>query len=542
MAYDENKLKELEAQYENGMFPYEHYIEIKKEIMGADFVDNTETAQPAAPPVQTAAPVLPMMDIPQVHALDYHVRVDNKEIGIFKRDELIEMARSGEIDKDALVYFEGIDNWIEAGNTPSIEDYFPAVPPPGSKAEKRRKAAQEAKDRAEQQRITEEKRKADELRLAEEKRRADEQKEHERKLADEKNKIEAERIAAQRRRAEEQRKLDEEARRAADAQTARIKAENEAAAARQRSYQQNSSSSYTSYDSVSSDKNQILLIILSVVLGGLGIDRFYGGRIWLGIGKIASMFMGVGFIWWIIDVVLAVAGLQKDADGYNIRGSVSLPSVFSGALSFLDRHKKVVLIVIVALAAILAGKILIDRISSLSSSGDKQTTAVTESVNDSGGGQRTTASAPAPVKRVQAETLMNGTHTFTPRLQPTRGGLPVHNIYIPQIVVTDAFFIIFLCSNASGYFRDGTAAYSNVDWDPGVDGFFDERFFTLQDLDNPSRTFRPLSAECTSNGMGKIWYITYDNVKATRLKFSGKQYFSDSHEFIFEEIIMSEPD
>ncbi|AZZ65342.1 TM2 domain-containing protein [Metamycoplasma phocicerebrale] len=53
------------------------------------------------------------------------------------------------------------------------------------------------------------------------------------------------------------------------------------------------------------------MTLLSFFLGGLGIDRFYAGRIGLGVLKI---FFGFG-IWQLIDFILAVAGLQKDANG-----------------------------------------------------------------------------------------------------------------------------------------------------------------------------------------------------------------------------------
>jgi hypothetical protein len=63
---------------------------------------------------------------------------------------------------------------------------------------------------------------------------------------------------------------------------------------------------------------------LSIFLGGIGADRFYAGRIGLGIVKLLSMGIGIGAIWWVIDIFLAFMGLQKDSNGdYITRGTSS---------------------------------------------------------------------------------------------------------------------------------------------------------------------------------------------------------------------------
>jgi hypothetical protein len=66
--------------------------------------------------------------------------------------------------------------------------------------------------------------------------------------------------------------------------------------------------------------------------------------------------------------------------------------------------------------------------------------------------------------------------------------------------------------------------------------------FTLQDLDNPSRFFTEVTAQETHNGMGRIWNVSYRRFNATRLRLSGKQYSGDAAPFVFEEIILGEPD
>jgi len=54
-------------------------------------------------------------------------------------------------------------------------------------------------------------------------------------------------------------------------------------------------------------------LILSIFLGGLGIDRFYLGYTLLGILKlITGGFFG---IWWLIDIVLIATRKMTDSDG-----------------------------------------------------------------------------------------------------------------------------------------------------------------------------------------------------------------------------------
>jgi hypothetical protein len=65
-------------------------------------------------------------------------------------------------------------------------------------------------------------------------------------------------------------------------------------------------------------------VVLSIFLGTLGVDRFYAGRIGLGIIKLLSNFVGIGVIWWLIDIFLALTGRQKDGYGdYITRGTSS---------------------------------------------------------------------------------------------------------------------------------------------------------------------------------------------------------------------------
>jgi len=71
------------------------------------------------------------------------------------------------------------------------------------------------------------------------------------------------------------------------------------------------------YEAKESDKDWIVLSLLSFFLGYLGIDRFYAGRVGLGIGKLLTLG-GLG-LWAFIDFILALCGQVKDAQGRYIR-------------------------------------------------------------------------------------------------------------------------------------------------------------------------------------------------------------------------------
>nr|MCK4930450.1 TM2 domain-containing protein [Nanoarchaeota archaeon] len=53
--------------------------------------------------------------------------------------------------------------------------------------------------------------------------------------------------------------------------------------------------------------NWILTLIMSILFGGLGVDRFIMGHVGLGILKLIITIITLGFggfIWWLIDVIL----------------------------------------------------------------------------------------------------------------------------------------------------------------------------------------------------------------------------------------------
>ncbi len=69
-----------------------------------------------------------------------------------------------------------------------------------------------------------------------------------------------------------------------------------------------------------SDKDWNRAFILSVLFGFLGADRFYLGRIGLGILKLLTF--GGYFVWWVVDIILLLQGRMKDDLGREVRRRV----------------------------------------------------------------------------------------------------------------------------------------------------------------------------------------------------------------------------
>ncbi|HEX5858185.1 MAG TPA: TM2 domain-containing protein, partial [Microbacterium sp.] len=59
-----------------------------------------------------------------------------------------------------------------------------------------------------------------------------------------------------------------------------------------------------------SPKSWLATLLLSIFLGELGIDRFYLGKVGTGILKLLTLG-GFG-VWWLIDVILVIAGAMRD--------------------------------------------------------------------------------------------------------------------------------------------------------------------------------------------------------------------------------------
>ncbi len=64
---------------------------------------------------------------------------------------------------------------------------------------------------------------------------------------------------------------------------------------------------------VFSDKDFMITLLLSILVGGFGADRFYLGHIGLGVLKLITLG-GCG-VWAIIDIILIAIGNVRDAQG-----------------------------------------------------------------------------------------------------------------------------------------------------------------------------------------------------------------------------------
>ena len=66
-----------------------------------------------------------------------------------------------------------------------------------------------------------------------------------------------------------------------------------------------------------SEANWWTTLILSLLLGWMGADRFYLGSPVLGIIKFVTM--GGFIVWWVIDLILLCANRMKDDNGAIVR-------------------------------------------------------------------------------------------------------------------------------------------------------------------------------------------------------------------------------
>lgn len=65
-----------------------------------------------------------------------------------------------------------------------------------------------------------------------------------------------------------------------------------------------------------SEKGYVPMILLCFFLGGLGVHRFYAGKV--GTGILMLLTLGGLGIWTLIDFIIIVLGNFKDSDGLRI--------------------------------------------------------------------------------------------------------------------------------------------------------------------------------------------------------------------------------
>jgi TM2 domain-containing membrane protein YozV len=70
-----------------------------------------------------------------------------------------------------------------------------------------------------------------------------------------------------------------------------------------------------------SEKQKLIAGLLQILIGGLGIGRFYTGHVGIGIAQIAVTLVtcGIGAIWGLIDGILILVNGGTDAEGRPLR-------------------------------------------------------------------------------------------------------------------------------------------------------------------------------------------------------------------------------
>jgi len=90
-------------------------------------------------------------------------------------------------------------------------------------------------------------------------------------------------------------------------------------------------------NSIKPQKDFLVAWLLSLFLGVFGVDRFYLGKIGTGILKLIT-FGGAG-IWWLIDLIMILAGKMRDKNGNELTGyedKKKIAWIVSGAVLVLS--------------------------------------------------------------------------------------------------------------------------------------------------------------------------------------------------------------
>ncbi len=71
-------------------------------------------------------------------------------------------------------------------------------------------------------------------------------------------------------------------------------------------------------------RDPTLLLLLSIFLGYLGVDRFLLGDVGQGVGKLlTTLFCGIGFIWWFIDL-FQISQATRNYNYLKLRQAINL--------------------------------------------------------------------------------------------------------------------------------------------------------------------------------------------------------------------------
>ena len=65
---------------------------------------------------------------------EYHISLDSKNLGVFTLTQL----KQHKVDPNALVWYDGIDNWKPVAEVEELKSYIKATPPPLPKSNKKK--------------------------------------------------------------------------------------------------------------------------------------------------------------------------------------------------------------------------------------------------------------------------------------------------------------------------------------------------------------------------------------------------------------------
>lgn len=91
------------------------------------FGQQTQPQQPQqAPPMPGGSPVPP----PMPSAVQYMVAINGQQYGPYNMQQMQQMAQSGQINAQVLVWAQGMPQWVAAGSVPELAQLFAQTPPP----------------------------------------------------------------------------------------------------------------------------------------------------------------------------------------------------------------------------------------------------------------------------------------------------------------------------------------------------------------------------------------------------------------------------
>jgi hypothetical protein len=95
--------------------------------MGFAMANQFSQQQTQQPQYQQQQPSAPPPPPPQ---LQFHTYINGQQQGPFDMNTLRQMAQSGQLTREVLVWKDGMAGWTAAGQVPEMNQVFGATPPP----------------------------------------------------------------------------------------------------------------------------------------------------------------------------------------------------------------------------------------------------------------------------------------------------------------------------------------------------------------------------------------------------------------------------